>query len=88
MLNEFSLARKARILVRTLSKNAKTRTFICFATVRGVKKNNPRDENFQKKVSQKQQKLLTNNSECVMIIPDSARAREGRVRVAELFKEL
>ena len=36
---EFSLARKARILVRRLSKNAKTRTFICFATVRGFKKN-------------------------------------------------
>ena len=78
---EFSLARKARILVRRLSKNAKTRTFICFATGRGfkkIKKNNPRDENFQKKVSQKQQKLLTNNSECVMIILGSARAREGR----------
>ena len=38
LLNEFSLARKARILVRTLSKNAKTRTLIGYATARGFRK--------------------------------------------------
>ena len=38
LLTEFSLARKARILVRTLSKNAKTRALIGHATARGFRK--------------------------------------------------